>query len=87
MEAGEHQGLVPVAGEGVGASAGDGLQSVDVGADRLSAAAPFAGLQEFDRQPSNAARASAWSSPETFTPRWRSPTTAAARWVDADVAA
>ncbi|MFE5724059.1 hypothetical protein [Streptomyces erythrochromogenes] len=50
MEAGEDEGLVPVAREGVGAGAGDGVQSVDVGADGLAEAAPLAGLQQLDLQ-------------------------------------
>ncbi|GGY73291.1 hypothetical protein GCM10010342_71310 [Streptomyces anulatus] len=37
VEAAQDQGLVPVAGEGVGAGADDGAQAVDVGADRLPA--------------------------------------------------
>ncbi|MFF4394001.1 hypothetical protein ACFY0G_46075, partial [Streptomyces sp. NPDC001552] len=49
VEAGEEEGLVAVASEGVGAGAGDGGQTVDVGADGL--AATFPGLQELDLQP------------------------------------
>ncbi len=50
MEAGEDQGLVPVAGEGVGAGTGDRVQPVDVGADGLAAAAPFPGLEQLHGQ-------------------------------------
>jgi hypothetical protein len=50
VETGEHQGLVPIAGEGVGADAGNGVQAVNVAADRLAAAAPLSGLEELDRQ-------------------------------------
>jgi len=50
VKAGEHQRLVPVAGEGVGAGAGDGPQPVEVGTNGLAAAASFSGLQQPDRQ-------------------------------------
>ncbi|MEU6170008.1 hypothetical protein [Streptomyces tanashiensis] len=50
VEAGQDQGPVPIAGEGVGAGTGDGAQAVDVDINRLAAAAPLPGLQQFDGQ-------------------------------------
>jgi cellulase/cellobiase CelA1 len=68
-----------VAGKAKGAGTAEGVQPVDVGAARLTAAAPLPSLEELMVRPSSAARASASSSPETLTPLPHGPTTATAR--------
>ncbi len=70
-EAGEHQHLVPVARERAAAGAGDGVQPVDVSADRLTAARRSPAGSSLTVRPSIAARASAWCLPAQLAPNDR----------------